>query len=132
MPSHVKTLQQERSAAAWKQIDEIATGRDKTFQKNYGSLVRGLPAMILQNGLAETLAFLDAKASAKAPHFAVVAKQLADGVREPLGMGENQALLGWVLDQPSAEYRRATSEALAYLQWLKRFAEAKDWKSDGE
>jgi CRISPR-associated protein Cmr5 len=33
-------------------------------------------------------------------------------------------LLNWVVEKDSVAYRRATAEALAFLNWLKRFAEA--------
>jgi len=38
---------------------------------------------------------------------------------------EQNDLRGWIAQTASvAEYRRATLEALAFLTWLKRFAEA--------
>jgi CRISPR/Cas system CMR-associated protein Cmr5 small subunit len=39
-------------------------------------------------------------------------------------------MLEWLLKQSTTEYRRATAETLAYLSWLKRFAEAKGWQDE--
>lgn len=126
-----QTLQQERAASAWAQIEQVEGNNDK-FKKEYGSLVRSLPAMILSDGLAQTLAFLRAKGGnddETKPHTAVF-QHLSVWVCQRLQANED--LLQWVLHRSSTDYRRATSEALAYLHWLKRFVEAKDWRSDEE
>ncbi len=130
MTTNQQTLQQERAASAWAQIEQVeAHLRD--VKKEYGSLVRGLPAMILSDGLAQTLAFLLAKGKgdAKKPHQAAY-EHLSAWVCQRLNAGKNMDLLQWVLQKSSADYRRATTEALAYLHWLKRFAEAKDWQAE--
>jgi CRISPR type III-B/RAMP module-associated protein Cmr5 len=46
-------------------------------------------------------------------------------------LGVQDDFLGWLLQQSTADYRRATAEVLAYLSWLKRFAEAKGWQDEG-
>jgi CRISPR-associated protein Cmr5 len=42
---------------------------------------------------------------------------------DQIGPGTGSAL-EWILRQDSSTYRRATTESLAFLNWLKRFAEA--------
>ena len=39
--------------------------------------------------------------------------------------------MAWVRTKSTSDYRRATTEALAYLVWLKRFTEAKGWGDEG-
>ncbi len=87
--------------------------------------------MILSDGLAQTLAFLLAKGKADStkPHTAAY-EHLSVWVCQRINA--DQDLLQWVLNESSADYRRAASEALAYLHWLRRFVEAKDWRSDEE
>lgn len=130
MANTPQTLQQERAASAWAQIEQVESQSDK-FKKEYGSLIRGLPAMILSDGLAQTLAFLLAKGGSDntKPHQ-VAYEHLSVYVCQRLDA--DQDLLQWVLHESSTDYRRATSESLAYLHWLKRFVEAKDWRSDEE
>jgi CRISPR-associated protein Cmr5 len=130
MANTSQTLQQERAASAWAQIEQVELENDK-FKKEYGSLVRGLPAMILSDGLAQTLAFLLAKGKddRTKPHY-VAYQHLSSWVCRRLETDKD--LLDWVLHKSSADYRRAASESLAYLHWLKRFVEAKDWRSDEE
>ncbi len=128
MTTTSQTLQQERAASAWAQIEQVEAENEK-FRKEYGSLIRGLPAMILSDGLAQTLAFLLAKGKEDRtkPHFAAY-QHLSAYVCQRLTADRD--LLQWVLHESSGDYRRATSESLAYLHWLKRFVEAKDWRSD--
>lgn len=127
--SNQQTLQQQRAGSAWANIEKIATGYDK--RKEYGSLVRGLPAMILSDGLAQTLAFLKAKAGGdRSKREDVAYQQISSWVMGQLGLKGD--LLEAILKEDSATYRQATMEALAYLHWLKRFVEAKGWKSEGD
>lgn len=121
-----QTLQQKRAAHAWASIEQVPAG----VQKKYGSLVRGLPALVQSDGLAQTLAFLKAKAGGKVDKEHMVAySHIADWVSKELQA--NGDLLVWLLGNSTAEYRRATAEALAYLSWLKRFAEAEGWQDEG-
>lgn len=130
MVNNQQTLQQKRAASAWAQIEHVAAENDK-FKKEYGSLIRGLPAMILGDGLAQSLAFLLAKGREDdtKPHSAAY-NHLSIWVCQWLET--DMDLLQWVLNESSTNYRRAASESLAYLHWLKRFVEAKDWRSDEE
>jgi CRISPR-associated protein Cmr5 len=115
--SNQQTLQQERAAQAFADVESVS----QSAQTEYGSLVRGLPALIQSDGLATTLVFL--KAKGKAHHLAAY-NHLSNWV---MGKVSKQSgdLITWLLKEDSFKYRQATTEALAYLTWLKRFAEAK-------
>jgi CRISPR-associated protein Cmr5 len=92
--------------------------------------------LVLTNGLGQTLAFLLAKAKRHEPEQkrSVEAKahdlllvHLSNWVLSQVASSttaSNGDLLQWVLQNDSAAYRRATIESLAFLTWLKRFAEA--------
>ncbi|MDW8172388.1 MAG: type III-B CRISPR module-associated protein Cmr5 [Anaerolineae bacterium] len=117
-----QTLQQRRAAHAWEAVEQVDK---KSFKKDYGSLVRSLPAMIQTDGLAHTLAFLNAKGK---EHHKSAYNTVSQWVMSQLGKSGN--LLEALLEFSTNDYRRATSEALAYLHWLKRFVEAKGWKNE--
>jgi CRISPR-associated protein Cmr5 len=120
-----QTLDQQRARHAWTAVQDVAS-RSEDFKKKYGSLARRVPMLILTNGLGPTLAFLRSKGK-NDPHDAhtVLAGHLSTWVLSQIASGaQNQTLLDWVLNHDSHDYRRATAEALAYLVWLKRFAEA--------
>lgn len=131
MPSQQQTLEQRRAAQAW---TDIASIKSEAFKGKYGGLVRKLPAHITGNGLGQALAFLRAKSATKPGKQPSADSQAHDaayrhlsswvmGQLHPGGQSPGQ-LLEWLLDQNSEVYRQATAEALAFLVWLKRFAEA--------
>jgi CRISPR-associated protein Cmr5 len=115
-----RDLDRCRAEAAWKAIEGIAA-----TDKEYGSLAREMPTLIQVNGLAQTLAFLRAK---NKTHHQSIFNHLSGWVCQHLGLQGN--LLESVLQMDSQLYRRATAESLAFLQWLKRFSEAKIEKSE--
>lgn len=127
--SNRQTIEQKRAASAWTCI-QIIDGREN-IQKEYGSWARGLPALIQTNGLGQALAFLKAKGGGNEDkHQTLLYKHLSDWVSLQL-TDQKQDLLQWVITQNSGAYRRATREALAYALWLRRFAEAQGWGSEG-
>lgn len=128
-----QTLDQQRANQAWNDIQSVANRPDE-FKKKYGSLARKVPMLVLTNGLGQTLAFVVSKAKFKEQPQKRGPDAQAHGelfnhlsswtMRQVAPNIHNQNLLDWVLNSNSNAYRQATTEALAYLVWLKRFAEA--------
>lgn len=116
--SLLQTTEQQRAAQAWKDVAEV---RGRHIEGRYNSIVRKVPSYVLTNGLGQTLAFLRAKGGAEKTLYDHLSAWVLGRVRSE---GEDGSLLEWLLTQDSAVYRRATVETLAYLNWLKRFAEA--------
>ncbi len=131
-----KTTEQERAAQSWTDITSVQAG----YAKQYGSLVRKVPMLVLTNGLAATMAFLLAKGrSASGPPSAenqahkAAYDHISGWVMRRMQPNATPAddIMAWIRQQDSIAYRRATTEALAYLNWLKRFAEAQGWGEEG-
>jgi CRISPR-associated protein Cmr5 len=133
--SQQRSLGQKRAEAAWNCIvgvkeDNEKLKEEKRYAKEYGSLARSGPAEVQTNGLGQTLAFWRAKGyeqgqpkkdNAHAKLFAHVSAQ----IRGQLGLPGGNDVVVWIAEKASTEaYRRATAEAIAFLIWLKRFAEA--------
>lgn len=111
LQERLKNLQSDKGAEEWK--------------KKYGALARKIPSLILTNGLGQTMAFLRAKGK-KDPtdEHEVLYQQLNEWLQKRLKIGDSD-LLEWIVNSAnSQQYRLATMEALSFLQWLKRFAEA--------
>jgi len=125
MSNQRQTLEQQRAASAWKDVD----GVPEAVQSKYGTLARKLPAMIQMNGLGATLAFLRAKGKGENDDgHTLIFNHLSTWVLGQLqAKGDN--LLAWVREADMAAYRRATAEAIEYGIWLKRYVEARDWGS---
>lgn len=140
--SFQQTKEQQRAKAAWDAINEVNTyqhdSADK-IKKKYRSLVLKSPALILSNGLGQAVAFFASKSQPKegkqpsADNIAhkLLLKHLWDWLEEvricSLGhqdVKDVHKLPLWVTQATSEQYRHATAETLAYLHWLRRFAEA--------
>jgi CRISPR-associated protein Cmr5 len=135
--SQQRTLEQKRAAAAWERVrwvrDNGRSGDSKSYAKEYGQLARSAPADIQVNGLGQTLAFWRAKGSkdgrpkdnGQNAHWQLQ-EHVSAWVLARLAPKYNGGLLDWIIaaDTKTDDYRRATAEAVAFLVWLKRFAEA--------
>lgn len=120
--SILQTRGQEIARKAAKCVEDIT--QDKKLSPKYGSLARKLPSLILANGLGQTLAFLKSKGYEGGQRDPGKAEGLLyDQVSEYV-LGKGQDLLTKVMNESSFEYRRHTTEVLAFAGWLKRFAEA--------
>lgn len=124
-----RTTEQRRAGQAWQKVGQV---KDQSkYQGEYKSLVRSIPADILSHGLGQVLAFLWAKGRKngqfKEDHHSMLYQHLSVWVSNEMGWGQDGDLLKKLTQgetATTANYRRATVETLAYLEWLKRFAEA--------
>jgi CRISPR-associated protein Cmr5 len=120
-----QTQSQVRAKLAWDDVCEVKQReREGDFGKKYGALAQKLPTLILTNGLGQALAFLRAKGKGKDNEHQLAYDHVSRRVKAQMNVTDDKSLLEWLLTQDSATYRRATVETLAYLNWLKRFAEA--------
>lgn len=110
-----QTLEQERAKKAWEQVNQ-------SYSDEYLSVVRGTPPLILSCGLGQTIAFYCSKGGASK----IVADHLAEWLLRDEAQKSATDLLDNIMHNDRDRYRQLTSEAIAYLVWLKRFAEAKN------
>ncbi|WP_294482827.1 type III-B CRISPR module-associated protein Cmr5 [uncultured Victivallis sp.] len=118
----MKNLDQIRAANA------IEAARKKMGAKEKGEVVKKIPTMIRDNGILGALAFAREAGEGYADCFAAIITHLrsvkasrADGI---------DSFLKELTEADSGEMRRITSEAMAYLNYLRRFAE-KPEKGEG-
>ncbi len=120
MSSVIRTLEQRRAQKAWECVQQV---KGESFAGDYRTIAVKAPSLILNNGLAQTLAFLHAKQERDSHRL--LYGHLSEWVRKQLGIGDASDVLQWIVKEASVhQYRRAAMETLAFLQWLKRFAEA--------
>jgi len=123
----MQNLEQLRAAAAlefWRQNQNANQGQDG------GNVVSKLPSLIINNGLLATLAFAKDKAGGhQALALAVVqflARSEVGVIPQPAGFRQGEGpldpFIGALTANDSIVLQRATSESLAFLAYLKRFA----------
>lgn len=117
MTTNQQTIEQQRAHAAWRAIRQVPPNE----QKKYSAIARKAPSYILTNGLGQTFAFLCTKDEAEKTLY----RHLEEWLRTRLEITDTPFdAREWIGTTDSATYRRAMVETLAYLTWLKRFAEA--------
>lgn len=124
--ANAPTLEQERAQFAWKHAQEgIEIGGGE-----YRNLAKAAPAMIMNNGLMQTLAFLQDKATSGKDkhHHDALASHLRRWIHKRLGGNDQdpgfEPFMKTLLTARPDAYRQATDEALLILRWLRQFAAA--------
>jgi CRISPR-associated protein Cmr5 len=134
--SQRKKLEQGRAEDAYKCALNVKDNK-KSFAEDYKQLVKKVPMLIKTNGLGATFAFLQSKGKNEDNEHTQVLKDIAKWLRqdtknlmiyksEDLSKDELElakTMVQRTTEMYSSEYRTITIEVLAYLNWLKRFAE---------
>lgn len=123
----MQTPQQQRACYALERVQKAIQSR--VDSKEYSSYASGLPAMIRMNGLGQAAAFYRAKGSgkdSKAIAYLSLYRLLSDWLcKEPLApFQKHPDLLEGITRSDMHSYLLAQAEALALLDWVKKFAKA--------
>jgi len=125
--SKINKLEKGRAEFAYNCVKGADTSLNEKKIKEYLSYTKRIPTMILTNGLGQTLAFVKSKGESGNVYellYKQIAKYLKSGSSTRIKMPEGKNdLLEWIISCNSPEYRYITQELLAFLNWLKRFAE---------
>jgi CRISPR-associated protein Cmr5 len=115
----MNTIAQKRSAFALEKLKTIPKADQEKFKK----LSAGLPAMILQNGLGQTLAFLLAKG--KGEHvaaFDMISAWLKN--QKVITDCQHSNAMAELSTISQDRYLHGQEEVLKILEWIKRYANA--------
>jgi CRISPR-associated protein Cmr5 len=122
----MRMLEQERALFAWEQVSSVRKGNAKVA-KDVAMYIKGMPAMVLANGLGQTLAFLLQKAGGNQtdPEYIVydiLAKWIMD--RRKIYEGPRAHLMKKLIEGDRYLYQQSQEEIWALLVWLKKFSDA--------
>jgi len=115
------TLEQQRAQFAW----DCAKEGTAVAGDEYRNLAKAAPALIMNNGLMQTLAFYQDKG--KPQHMALAGHLRRWIMKRAGGNGQDpgfQPMMDVLLRAQPDQYRRATDEALLILRWIRQFAAA--------
>lgn len=115
------TLEQQRAQFAW----QCASEGVQIAGAEYRNLAKAAPALIMNNGLMQTLAFYQDKDK---DHHRALAAQLRRWIMlRAGGNGQDpgfQPIMEILLRAQPDQYRQATDESLLVLRWIRQFAAA--------
>ena len=128
----LRSMDQERAEFALKKIQAILGGPDANHQAEVRRYLNNLPALIRMNGLGQALAFFltkkkkkpEDKDTAHETIYYMVSAWLCDASSKGRIFSESADVLTSITQSDMAHYMAAQNEALALLQWLKKFAVA--------
>lgn len=120
----MQTKEQKRSQFALEMVNKYSP-KCQEDKKEWANFIVGAPTMILTNGIAQTLAFLLSNRGKEKQYnvFCIVRDWLGREVAELKAESEMQFLQKFAQLEQN-DYLTAQREALAMLQWLKRYARA--------
>jgi CRISPR-associated protein Cmr5 len=122
------TLEQQRAQHAW----TCAQHGVAQHGEKYVNDAKGLPALIMNSGLMQVMAFLREKGK-KDERYETLASQLRGWLHErcqtPIGFNEFMEAL---LAIEPRSFQAVTGEALAWLKWLRQIAPAVPAAQQGE
>ncbi|MDQ5911225.1 MAG: CRISPR-associated protein Cmr5 [Pseudomonadota bacterium] len=113
------TLDQRRAAYAWEKVQGC--------NSDYCNLAKAAPALIMSNGLMQTLAYYQDKGK---DHHNALSRHLREWLKRRFPKGfesdDYSSVMQALFNTADAQfYRQATEETLALLRWIRQFAAAK-------
>lgn len=116
-----RTLEQLRAADAW--------AKSQDCSEEYMKLAKGVPALIMNSGLMQVMAFLHEKGTKSSQrHCEDLAKHLRAWLskRFPKVIGEDrfEPFMDALLNAEPRTYQDITAEAFAWLRWVRQMAAA--------
>jgi CRISPR-associated protein Cmr5 len=116
------TLEQLRAQDAW--------DRCASYTKEHVNIAKGMPALIMNSGLMQVLAFCHEKGKKEkgqphelvATHLRTWLNQRFNGVARDPGF---EAFMQGLLQAEPANFQAITTEAYAWLRWMRQMAAAR-------
>ena len=115
----MQTLEQQRAKDAWKRsgVGVVKYGKD------YVNLSKSLPALIMNSGLMQVMAFLHQKGESAHDR---VAADLRAWLHRRCGTPEGfEPFMEAMLAAEPRHYQAVTTETFAWLKWLRQMAAAR-------
>lgn len=131
----MRTLEQKRAADALKRVDEVARAlTSDALKREYRAYVDRLGPAIVMNGLGQALASERARGAdgSKGNAHHELYKSLAGWLCRTDGVYPGSDLLEAITEHCESRYLLAQAEALAWLEWHKKFCTARFPKGESE
>lgn len=112
-----QTLEQQRAQDAW--------AKSAAYDKEHVKIAKGLPALIMNSGLMQVMAFMHQKGNQHelvAQHLRTWLNKRFNGVDRDPGF---EAFMQSLMTSTPAIYQAINAEAFAWLKWLRQMAAAR-------
>lgn len=113
-----QTLEQKRAQDAW----EKSAG----YGEKHVKIAKGLPALIMNSGLMQVLAFMNHKDDAHKKVAADLRTWLTRRITNANGDPGFEKFMEVLMKAKPADFRAINAEAFAWLKWLRQMAAARN------
>ncbi len=127
------TLEQQRATDAWACAEMAKRQLDKAYDK-YVDLSKSIPALIINSGLMQVLAYLHEKSldnktgqpKPDDPHT-LIGQHLREALHKRFDdlPSDFKGAMGKLMDVDSLRFQAITAEAFAWLRWMRQMAAAR-------
>jgi len=112
------TLEQQRAQDAWQK----AKAGLAEHGKDYVNDAKGMPALIMNSGLMQVMAFLHEKGG----RHETLAQHLRDWLHKQCGTPRTfEEFMQHLMQADTRHFQEVTAEAFAWLRWLRQMAAAR-------
>ncbi len=125
----IRDREAERARYAWERTGEARNTLGEAFG-DYANLTKSAPALIMNSGLMQTIAFYEAK---DGDHYKRLVGDICPWLERRFretspspSNGSFEAVMNWLSGLDTATHRLATREVMNLLRWLKQFAAARE------
>lgn len=122
----MRTFDQIRAEFAWQRVNAVEQG----VREKYRNLAKSLPALVMTNGLMQSLAFLRGKADHRDRNehdrlLSHILEWLQEAGVIPGQQIGFEAAMNWCVapERTTLDYQHATEEAQAILRWIRQLAD---------
>ncbi len=113
------TMEQKRAKDAWEKAEEGL----HQHGKDYVNDAKALPALIMNSGLMQVMAFLEQKGG----RHATLGRHLRQWLHRARGTPEDfNGFMETMMQADSRRFQAVTAEAFAWLRWLRQMAAARE------
>lgn len=112
-----QTLEQQRAENAW--------GCAERYSKEHVKIAKGLPALIMNSGLMQVLAFCHEKGNANEVVAAQLRAWLSRRFSKQLPSTDFAPFMQALMQTGPQDFQAITAEAFAWLRWLRQMAAAR-------
>jgi CRISPR-associated protein Cmr5 len=121
-PAPRQTLEQQRAQDAWRKCEH--------YTKNHVNFAKGLPALIMNSGLMQVLAFCHEKGQKESQrHTEDLARDMRNWLQgrfpRRFTSADFAVFMEALMNCPPAEFQTITAEAFAWLRWMRQMAAAR-------
>ena len=112
------TLEQQRAQNAWQACER--------YRKDHVNAAKALPALIMNSGLMQVLAFCHEKGKAQADVASHLRAWLAGRFPRSFKNADFSTFMQALMQASPADYQAINAEAFAWLKWLRQMAAARN------